>query len=109
MIPCPTLDLTPSNILTGVHDEAAVRWVDEAEMREPSLRKVLADRTIHLSYTMPITYGMPVIADFGAARLGKPGQQHKGDAMPGVYRAPEIIVGSKWDSKIDIWSLGVMV
>lgn len=58
---------------------------------------------------MPITYGEPIICDFGAARLGEPGQKHSGDVMPGVYRAPEIIVGTEWDSKIDIWSVGVMV
>lgn len=58
---------------------------------------------------MPITYGEPVICDFGAARLGEPGQKHSADVMPGVYRAPEIIVGMEWDSKINIWSVGVMV
>jgi serine/threonine protein kinase len=83
--------------------------VEQAELENPSPRKVLADRVIHLSYTMPITYGEPVISDFGAARSGEPGQKHSGDVMPGVHRAPEIIVGIEWDSKIDIWSVGVMV
>jgi serine/threonine protein kinase len=83
--------------------------VEQAELENPSPRKVLPDRTIHLSYTMPITSGEPVISDFGAARLGEPGQKHSGDVMPGVYRAPEMIVGMEWDSKIDIWSVGVMV
>ncbi|KAJ4424526.1 hypothetical protein N0V82_000850 [Gnomoniopsis sp. IMI 355080] len=58
---------------------------------------------------MPITHGAPVITDFGAAILGDPGQKHPGDVMPGVYRAPEVILGMEWDSKIDIWSVGVMV
>jgi serine/threonine protein kinase len=79
------------------------------ELKDPSPRKVLADRTIHRSYIMPITHGEPVITDFGAARLGEPEQKHSGDVMPGVYRAPEIIAGMEWDSKIDIWSVGVMV
>lgn len=56
---------------------------------------------------MPLTYGAPVICDFGAARMGD--GKHHGDVMPGVYRAPEIIMGMEWDSKIDIWSVGVMV
>ena len=55
---------------------------------------------------MPITNGLPVICDFGAARMG---DKHTGDVMPGVYRAPEIIMGMGWDCKIDIWSVGVMV
>ncbi len=58
---------------------------------------------------MPTTYNPPVITDFGAARLGDPGQKYSGDVMPGVFRAPEIIAGIEWDSKIDIWSIGVMV
>lgn len=83
--------------------------IEQEEIQNPSPRKVLADRVIHLSYTMPITHGAPVITDFGAARLGDPGQKHHGDVMPGVYRAPEVILGMEWDSKIDIWSVGVMV
>ena len=58
---------------------------------------------------MPTTYNPPVITDFGAARLGDPGQKYSGEVMPGVFRAPEIIAGIEWDSKIDIWSVGVMV
>lgn len=83
--------------------------MEQKELQNPSPRKVLDDRVIHLSYTMPITHGAPVITDFGAARLGDPGQKHPGDVMPGVYRAPEVILGMEWDSKIDIWSVGVMV
>ncbi|OAG39804.1 hypothetical protein AYO21_05869 [Fonsecaea monophora] len=83
--------------------------VEQAEQDTPSPRKVLADRTIHISWVMPTTYGSPVITDFGAARLGEPEQKHSGDVMPGVYRAPEIIAGTEWDSKIDIWSVGVMI
>ena len=29
--------------------------------------------------------------------------------MPGIYRAPEIVLGMDWDSKVDIWAVGVMV
>lgn len=55
---------------------------------------------------MPITNGAPVICDFGAARMG---EKHTGDVMLGVYRAPEVIMGTDWDTKIDIWAVGVMV
>ncbi|KAI1839814.1 hypothetical protein JX266_013972 [Neoarthrinium moseri] len=101
-------DLSPNNILLGA-DAIAMSKVEQAELATPSPRKVLADRTIYLSYTMPTTYNPPVITDFGAARLGVPGQKHSGDVMPGVFRAPEIIAGVDWDSKIDIWSFGVMI
>lgn len=102
------LDLSPNNILVGA-DDTALSKVEHAEFAMPSPRKVLTDRTIHLSYAMPTTYDPPFITDFGAARLGLPGQKYSGDVMPGVFRAPEIIAGMEWDSQIDIWSVGVMV
>ncbi|KAH7308508.1 protein kinase [Stachybotrys elegans] len=102
-------DISPNNILLGAQDDTAFVKVEEAEKKNPSARKVLSDRVIHLSYTMPLTKGVPVITDFGCARLGEPGQKHSGDVMPGVYRAPEIILGLEWDSKIDIWAVGVMI
>lgn len=104
----PNLDISPNNVLVGAGNTAICK-VEEAEIAEPSPRKVLADRTIHLSYTMPTTFKSPVITDFGHARLGDPGQKHSGDVMPGVFRAPEVIAEMEWDGQIDIWSVGVMV
>ncbi|KAI6790716.1 protein kinase [Hortaea werneckii] len=101
-------DISPNNVLVGA-DDTAICKVEDAELAEPSPRKVLADRTIHLSYSMPPTFKSPVITDFGHARLGDPGQKHSGDVMPGVFRAPEVIAGMEWDSQIDIWSVGVMI
>jgi serine/threonine protein kinase len=100
------LDISPNNILLGIQDTSVFLEVEEAELKHPSQRKVLPDRVIHTSQSVPITYGPPVICDFGSARLG---DRFSGDVMPGVYRAPEIIMGMEWDSKIDIWSVGVMV
>ncbi|KAI7083591.1 protein kinase [Hortaea werneckii] len=100
-------DISPNNVLAGA-DKTAICKVEEAELEEPSPRKILPDRTIHLSYTMPPTFKSPVITDFGHARLGDPGQKYSGDVMPAVFRAPEVIAGMEWDSQIDIWSVGVM-
>ncbi|KAI1427221.1 kinase-like domain-containing protein [Xylaria sp. FL1777] len=99
-------DVSPNNILLGIHDKSIFSEIEQRELEHPSARKVLPDRVIHLSQPMPITYGALVICDFGAARIGS---QFSGDVMPGVYRAPEIILGMEWDSKIDIWSVGVMI
>ena len=100
------LDISPNNILLGVHDLSVFSDMEKTELEHPSARKILPNRTIYLSQPMPITYGPLMICDFGAARIG---ETHTGDVMPGVYRAPEIILGMEWDSKIDIWSVGVMV
>lgn len=47
------------------------------------------------------------LPDFGEARVGN--RRHKGDIMPVLYGAPEIILDMEWDSKVDIWSVGLIV
>ncbi|KAH9995941.1 kinase-like domain-containing protein [Xylariaceae sp. FL0662B] len=99
-------DLSANNLLLGVHDPSIFSEMEKSELEDPSPRKVLPDRTIYLSWKMPVTYGQLYICDYGAARIA---DRSTGDVMPGVYRAPEIIMGREWDSKIDIWSVGVMM
>ncbi|KAI8948130.1 kinase-like domain-containing protein [Xylaria longipes] len=99
-------DLSPNNILLGVHDSSVFEELEQNELQDPTPRKVLPDRTIYLPQLMPVTSGLPVICDFGAAKIGR---KHTGDVMPNAYRAPEIIMEMDWDSKIDIWLVGVMI
>ncbi|UPK91555.1 hypothetical protein LCI18_002490 [Fusarium solani-melongenae] len=103
-----SLDISPNNIHLGASD-AVIAKVERAEIENQSPRKVLADHIIYLSYRMPITSDPLQISDFGAAVLGQPVEKHTGDVMPRVYRAPEIILGMEWDSKIDIWSVEIMI
>lgn len=42
---------------------------------------------------MPVKTGLPVLCDFGEARVG---DKHRGDVMPGIYRAPEVILDMEW-------------
>ncbi|KAI1169967.1 kinase-like domain-containing protein [Nemania sp. FL0916] len=99
-------DLSPNNLLLGVHDASIFSEIEKNELEHPSDRKTLPDRIIYLSQPMPLTFGSLYICDFGAAKLG---DRFSEDVMPGVYRAPEIIMGLEWDCKIDIWSVGVMI
>ena len=51
--------------------------------------------------------GMPVLCDFGEACFGQePYGEH---VLPDLYRAPEILLCIKWNKKIDIWTLGLVV
>ncbi|KAL2754336.1 hypothetical protein ACRALDRAFT_1063202 [Sodiomyces alcalophilus JCM 7366] len=106
-------DLSPNNILVSFNpgEERVFKQIEDLELANPTPRKVLPDRFIYLSYELGTTHGPAVITDYGAARLGDPvtHEKHSGDVMPGTYRAPEVIMGADWDSKIDMWSLGVMV
>ncbi|KAK7431825.1 hypothetical protein QQZ08_001766 [Neonectria magnoliae] len=99
-------DISPNNILLGIHDEKILSQIEAAERDRSLPHKIRADRTIYQSQPLPITNGMPVLCDFGQARIG---DKHSGDVMPDFYRAPEVILGMEWDSKIDIWSMGVMI
>ncbi|PYH50065.1 CMGC/CLK protein kinase [Aspergillus saccharolyticus JOP 1030-1] len=100
-------DVSPNNILQKIDDSSMLSAMEEEEMTQPIARKVLADhRTIYRSRAMPACEGLPVLSDLGEARFGH--AKYQGDIMPGIYRAPEVILGMEWDDKVDIWSVGVM-
>jgi serine/threonine protein kinase len=101
------VDISSNNILQGVEDISIFAQIEEDEIKRPIARKALPDRTLYYSRPMPVNTGLPVLCDLGEARVGN--QKHRGDIMPGIYRAPEVISGMDWDSKVDIWSIGVMV
>ncbi len=94
-------------MLQKIEDDAIISQIEKDELEQPIARKVLSDRTIYKSRPMPLSTGPPVLCDLGEARVGT--QKHRGDIMPGIYRAPEVILGMDWDSKVDIWAIGVMV
>lgn len=91
----------------GINDESVLLKLEEKEMEEPIPRKMASDRTIYISRPVPLTFGTPVLCDLGEARFGD--KEHRDDIMPDVYRAPEVILGMKWDYKVDIWSVAMMV
>lgn len=100
-------DLHPQNILLGIGEGSTLSELELAEKSSPSARKIMTDRTIYLSRYMPVTYGRPLIADLGEARIAR-GKQ-TGLVMPDIYRAPEVILGMGWDHKVDIWAIGQTV
>ena len=101
------LDISPNNVLLSVRDPLVWERVEKSEEEYPSPRKTLSDRTIYLPQQVPLVDGVAILTDFGSSRIGE--GKHRGDVMPEVYRAPEVILDMEWDSKIDIWSVGVMV
>ncbi|KAE8349272.1 kinase-like domain-containing protein [Aspergillus coremiiformis] len=100
-------DISSNNILQGIVDSTILSQIEEDEIQRPIARKVLDDRQIYYSRPMPVCASLPVLSDLGEARIGK--HKHRGDIMPGIYRAPEVILGMDWDWKVDIWSIGTMV
>ncbi|KAB8205359.1 kinase-like domain-containing protein [Aspergillus parasiticus] len=51
-------------------------------------------------------FGMPILCDLGEARIG---DVHIGVIQPDLYRAPEVVLGVEWTSKVDIWNVGVLI
>ena len=100
-------DISSNNILQGIEDSAILSQIEDDEIVRPIARKVLSDRHIYYSRPMPVNAGLPVLSDLGEARIGS--HKHSGDIMPGIYRAPEVILDMDWDEKVDIWSIGVTV
>ncbi|PLB49730.1 protein kinase, variant, partial [Aspergillus steynii IBT 23096] len=99
-------DISSNNILQGIEDDTILSQIEEDEMNRPIARKILSDRAIYYSRPLPVCGGLPVLADLGEARVGA--QKHRGDIMPGIYRAPEVILGMDWDCRVDIWSISTM-
>jgi serine/threonine protein kinase len=101
------VDVSPNNILVGATDDTPFSQLEEDEQARPVARKVLSDRVIYMSRPVPRTNGQLILSDMGSARFGQ--KDFTGDIMPDVYRAPEVILGMEWSSKVDLWSVGVMV
>jgi serine/threonine-protein kinase SRPK3 len=101
------LDISPNNVLQKIEDDSIISQIEQGELERPVARKILSDRTIYVSRPMPLSAGLPILCDLGEARVGT--QKHRGDIMPGIYRAPGVILGMGWDNKVDIWATGVMV
>ncbi|RAL12337.1 putative protein kinase [Aspergillus homomorphus CBS 101889] len=85
-------------------------WATE-EQHDPSPRKSTGDDyTVYQSRRYRrrkgwhTSFGMPLLAAFGEARIG---DTHRGLIQPDLYRAPEVVLGMKWGSKVDIWNVGI--
>lgn len=85
---------------------------EEAEHREPSLRKACSDgHVIYKSHEVRLPPDFDgwdglIVSDFGEGRIGL---EHEGLIQPNEYRAPEVLLGMKWGPKVDIWNLAVAV
>lgn len=60
-----------------------------------------------MSSRFPTGAGLPLLSGFGEARFGD--GENNADIMPNPYRAPEVILESNWDYKVDIWNIAMVV
>ena len=97
--PLFVLDISSNNLLQGILDEAIFSQIEQDEIKRSITQKTLSDHTIYNSRLLPVC--APVLCDLGESRLGN--QKHRGDIMPGIYRAPKGIMGMDWDYNVGIW------
>nr|OQO17484.1 hypothetical protein B0A51_15368 [Rachicladosporium sp. CCFEE 5018] len=85
-------DLQASNILIRSQDDEILKAFEEAELKNPSPRKIDRDRIIYQTreHDRPKKVGFPVLCDFGEARYGQ--ATYTADVQPYQYRAPEVIL-----------------
>ncbi|CAK4033668.1 serine threonine kinase, CMGC group, partial [Lecanosticta acicola] len=83
-------DIKADNIMFGIRDEDVFEKYEGLELRDPSPRKVLDDRSIYISrnLNLPKQWGAPVLCDFGSAITGD--VEHTEDIQPNIYRPPPL-------------------
>jgi len=103
------IDIQEENVMMSIADKEILENFEEEEWSEPTLRKVDGNRVIYASRELeiPDDFGDFIVCDFGYAVFGE--KKYTGEVMPDLYRAPELVLHTAWDEKIDIWSLGLMV
>jgi serine/threonine-protein kinase SRPK3 len=108
----PFVDIKLDNIQNTLPDEetAILKSFVTAERTEPSPRKFIDEaRTIYTS--RPLEYGnimtFPILSDLGMCMFGQ--EEYKDIIQAVPYRAPEVILRTKWNCSVDIWNLGVLV
>lgn len=102
-------DLWEGNIILSTNDHAYFDAIVEEAWSIPMARKMEGDRIVyhHHPVDIPKKPGPTILCDFGQAVFGA--KEYARDALPDLYRAPEIVLGIPWNEKIDIWAVGCMV
>ena len=100
------LDLKPDNTMISIEDETMLQQFAKTQRKNPSLRRIVDDKlTIYTRRPLPTPrnedYGIPVLCDFGEARIGK---SHRTGPLiqPHDSRAPEVIFEMPWGAPVDI-------
>ncbi|OJZ91405.1 hypothetical protein ASPFODRAFT_41845 [Aspergillus luchuensis CBS 106.47] len=107
-------DLKTDNLMLSLEDSTMLADFATAESIDPSPRKMIdQSRIIYTSrkFRRPTggkNYGLPMLCDFGEARIGKT-QESGPFVQPHIYRAPEVIFEMPWGSAIDIWNLAGLI
>lgn len=102
-------DIKSDNILQEIGDISVLDKFLDAELKDPSPRKLIDHMPVYASrrFEFPKEFGRAVLSDFGSAVCGE--EKRDNDAQPNVYRSPEVMLETEWSYPVDIWNVGAMV
>lgn len=106
-------DIQSRNIMLGTNTPSLFEeWENQAIRNTIPRKNDVSGHTVYRSRPFSLeegkgAWGLPLLSDFGQARIGS--GEHEGRIQPTLYRAPEVVLGMKWTSKVDIWNLGALV
>ena len=88
--------------MMSIADKEILKKFEEEEWSEPSLRRIDGNHIIYASRELeiPDDFSDFVICDFGYAVFSK--EKYTGEVMPDLYCAPELVLHTTWNEKIDI-------
>ncbi|KAI9368649.1 kinase-like domain-containing protein [Aspergillus egyptiacus] len=102
-------DIKSDNILQAIEDKSILDSLAQAEMKNPSPRKIVNGLPVYASrrFDLPKVFGRAVLSDFGSAVHGDERRNH--DAQPNIYRLPEVMLKTDWSYPVNIWNISIMV
>lgn len=95
------IDIKSDNILQEIEDKSILQSFTQAELTNPSPRKIVNGLPVYASrrFCLPKVFGRAVLSDFGSAVRGDEKRNH--DAQPNVYRSPEVMLKTDWSYPVD--------
>jgi serine/threonine protein kinase len=89
---CVLIDIKSDNILQEIEDKSILKSFTQAELENPSPRKIVNGMPVYASrrLDLPKMFGRAVLSDFGSAVRGDKRRNH--DTQPNVYRSPEVML-----------------
>ncbi|OGM48946.1 protein kinase domain protein [Aspergillus bombycis] len=102
-------DIKSDNILQDIEDKWILERFTQAELKDPSPRKIVNGLPVYASrrFDLPKAFGRAVLSDFGPAVRGDERRSH--DAQPNIDRSREVMLRTDWGYPVEVWNVGVMV
>ncbi|KAJ5772853.1 hypothetical protein N7457_007749 [Penicillium paradoxum] len=101
-------DIKGDNIFLELEDKSMLDRYVQAEIENPSPRKIIDGKTVYRSRLLEPASNLRGIelGDFGSAVPGD--IPRNGEFIqPSIYRAPEVMLEKAWNYPVDIWNLAV--